>query len=335
MSPYVVAQLPEWTMMDIKMGMTAMVQEHETTDDHSMNRPYSAFVLGIPLQRRFEYHLWNSGLSLFLLQIANFAVFATNPVAIDARLGYLITLMLTATALKYSMSETVPSVSYLTLADKFSVFTIILHTVTLVFVVGVATIGKDDDTADTGDTIELLWKLVKEDGLTRNVEVVDETAFSLLFVSWCMALAYFLFSARWNYMDGQAVLAGKHQTTEFDGPWWKLKFCCTRRFWWCFYKTRSSSKIKYNEDGLPWHLDQAFYAGKKQGIDLSKNTYLSFYHSELDEIMQGIEETKSWRVPEEDRNSRQLLRDSKAGRLPVLQRQWSHPSPRRHLPNGQ
>eukprot|EP00808_Paulinella_micropora_P012225 g8223.t1 len=292
-SPYVAEKLEEWTMVDEMTGMTATVQEHETTDDHSMNRPYSVFVVGIPMQRLSGFHLLNSGLSLFLLQVANFAVFFTHPVPIDSRLTYLVTLMLTTTALKYSLATTVPRCPYLTVAEGFSLFTILLQIVTMGIVVAIALFG---DEATSEDLVKLLRKNVKKKfGIldADDVEYMDNIAYWTLLCIWFFFLSIFMFLARWYHLDGQGVLSGKHQITEFEEGWWRLRFMRKRRFFFCCRgrfccrRTRPPN-VLCNEDGMPWYLDQAFYSGKKVGLNLSKKTNLSFANKDYNEMVNSL-----------------------------------------------
>eukprot|EP00457_Paulinella_chromatophora_P001751 gb/GEZN01001753.1/.p1 GENE.gb/GEZN01001753.1/~~gb/GEZN01001753.1/.p1 ORF type:complete len:850 (-),score=100.16 gb/GEZN01001753.1/:295-2664(-) len=126
MSPYVGLAIPEWIVYQPRL--------HSTSDYFSLNRTYSSLVVGLPARRNPSFHIWNTMFIIFLLQALAFTCYFLPVDSLGDRLSVELTLLLTATAFKLSVAESIPNVSYLTMADKFIVHTIVLHSFLSLFV---------------------------------------------------------------------------------------------------------------------------------------------------------------------------------------------------------
>eukprot|EP00808_Paulinella_micropora_P008919 g11011.t1 len=119
MSPYVALSIPEWIPYKHRL--------HSANDTFSLNRVYSMVVVSIPVRRDPSFALWNILLIQLLLQLLAFTAFAIDVNELGDRLSVILALLLTAVASKLALSEQIPKVAYLTLADKFALGTIVLH----------------------------------------------------------------------------------------------------------------------------------------------------------------------------------------------------------------
>ena len=81
---------------------------------------YPAFAVGVRLNRSPEFYLYNVSIPMGSFSLlAIFSGFALDHTAGSDRLGVGLTLILTAAAYKFAIATMVPSISYLTLLDKY------------------------------------------------------------------------------------------------------------------------------------------------------------------------------------------------------------------------
>ena len=77
------------------------------------------------IERVYGAYMWNSVFVNFLCVLLHSCVAVLSPTDISDRLGIGITLLLTIVALRHSMSERLPVASYLTLLDKYFLFSLL------------------------------------------------------------------------------------------------------------------------------------------------------------------------------------------------------------------
>eukprot|EP00929_Paragymnodinium_shiwhaense_P113029 TRINITY_DN81295_c0_g1_i1.p1 TRINITY_DN81295_c0_g1~~TRINITY_DN81295_c0_g1_i1.p1 ORF type:complete len:463 (+),score=62.60 TRINITY_DN81295_c0_g1_i1:144-1532(+) len=82
------------------------------------------YTLDIGLRRRCHYPLMNMCLPVFLMNVLSFAVFGIDAGDLSSRLQITLTLMLTVTTFKSSVTTELPVYSYLTIMDKYFVYSI-------------------------------------------------------------------------------------------------------------------------------------------------------------------------------------------------------------------
>eukprot|EP00808_Paulinella_micropora_P027065 g64021.t1 len=187
-----------------------------------------------------------AGLNLFVLQLMTFARSFIPPDDIGDRVSYLITLMLTATALKLSLAESTPKVSRLT-PDGWAFITLGLHSITMILVCVVARF-LDTTNVDAMTNVGAIQKW--EDFVKRFLDMTDvnaiqkwedfdKRAFSGLGAAYGIVTIIFLFRCRWYYLDGRDAVLGSQRRKR--GCRWHLKlfrrskwlsgdcYCCCRR----------------------------------------------------------------------------------------------------------
>jgi hypothetical protein len=94
-------------------------QDAVDTDDYSLNRPYSLYVVSIPIERRPGFYMYNVVSLMFILGTVGLGIFTVDHSLTGLRADLLLTLVLTLVALKLVISETLPQISYLTWLDKY------------------------------------------------------------------------------------------------------------------------------------------------------------------------------------------------------------------------
>ena len=85
--------------------------------------PYIQFR--IQVVRKWRAVFLSTVLWMFLLNILSLCIFAYPPTNIEGRLGFAITLVLTIVAFQFVISSQLPNVSYLTIIDKYNIYTLI------------------------------------------------------------------------------------------------------------------------------------------------------------------------------------------------------------------
>ncbi len=97
----------------------------------------AVFTYNIKATRIVRYYVWKIILPLSLIMFMSWAVFFIDPIKIEVQIGLAATTILTLIAFLFSIDRLLPKISYLTLIDFFTLFSILL--VFLAFVESVIT----------------------------------------------------------------------------------------------------------------------------------------------------------------------------------------------------
>ncbi|XP_070560479.1 cys-loop ligand-gated ion channel-like isoform X3 [Ptychodera flava] len=95
----------------------AVDEDRELTGSH---RKYPMYHITAHVQRRIGFYLWNVALIMFLIMCMTFASFSVDPFEPADRLSVTLTLLLTSVAFKFVVSQSLPTISYLTILYKAS-----------------------------------------------------------------------------------------------------------------------------------------------------------------------------------------------------------------------
>ncbi len=107
--------LEEWDLMP-----HLCVRSNPSSKDTSTSgTQYSEIKVECVLQRHSSYYLWNIIFIDLMLVCTSFSVLLVPPSEFADRMSISLTLLLTAVAFKYVVSEKLPSISYLTLLDSY------------------------------------------------------------------------------------------------------------------------------------------------------------------------------------------------------------------------
>jgi len=87
--------------------------------DSMSGAQYSVLRAEMSIKRLGSYYFWNIVLPMFALVTLSFTSFQVTSDQASNRLSISLTLLLTAVAFKYVVSEKLPNVNYLTLMDKY------------------------------------------------------------------------------------------------------------------------------------------------------------------------------------------------------------------------
>lgn len=88
------------------------------TEGSSVN-DYPLYHIRCHVKRKNGYYLWNIAMIIFLIDILSFCSFSVDITSPSDRLSVTLTLLLTAVAFKFVVSQSLPTISYLTLLDKY------------------------------------------------------------------------------------------------------------------------------------------------------------------------------------------------------------------------
>ncbi|XP_054751566.1 gamma-aminobutyric acid receptor subunit epsilon-like [Lytechinus pictus] len=83
------------------------------------HRSYPIYHITTHVQRKPGFYIWNIALIMLLIVILTFTSFVVERGAPADRLSVTVTLLLTAVAFKYVVSQSLPLISYLTMLDKY------------------------------------------------------------------------------------------------------------------------------------------------------------------------------------------------------------------------
>jgi len=162
------------------------IQTLESTKDGAMY--WSHTTLRMKIARKWSIYFWRIGIFTMILSMCALSVFTLDKDDDrDDRYGMLLTLLLAAVAFQYIINSELPKLPYLTLMDKYVLFSFAYLFLGIVFV----TIGAWFEVSDATD-IAFLWVLV---------------AVFVVFHIWFIATAYFarkyelkkLDFDRWDY----------------------------------------------------------------------------------------------------------------------------------------
>ncbi|XP_071501767.1 uncharacterized protein [Diadema antillarum] len=91
------------------------------------HRSYPIYHITTHVQRKPGFYIWNIALIMLLIVLLTFSSFVVDRTLPADRLSVTVTLLLTAVAFKYVVSQSLPLISYLTLLDKFVLCCLIFH----------------------------------------------------------------------------------------------------------------------------------------------------------------------------------------------------------------
>ena len=86
---------------------------------------YTYIQFRIQVVRKWRAVFLSTVLWMFILNLLSLCIFAYSPTNIEGRLGFAITLVLTIVAFQFVISSQLPNVSYLTIIDKYNIYTLI------------------------------------------------------------------------------------------------------------------------------------------------------------------------------------------------------------------
>jgi len=94
--------------------------------------PSRKIKFALRCQRRTTYYFWNIVFVLFLLISMSFSSVILDPTDLGDRSSIDLTLVLTCVAYKYVVAQQLPAISYLTLMDKYVIFSLMFISTTMV-----------------------------------------------------------------------------------------------------------------------------------------------------------------------------------------------------------
>eukprot|EP00505_MAST-04D_sp_SCG-Rhode-Island_P003884 Stramenopile-MAST_4_protein_3884 len=124
-------QLSEWEFL------SPLTQSSILTSPTGLRFPQ--FVLNLPVQRHYEFYIWNVIVIECFLVMLTLSSFALEPSALADRMSITLTLLLTQVAFKFAIDERIPKIPYLTVLDKYMLLGILLMTLVCAVNVAVAT----------------------------------------------------------------------------------------------------------------------------------------------------------------------------------------------------
>ncbi|XP_071488348.1 cys-loop ligand-gated ion channel-like [Diadema antillarum] len=105
----------EWELMK---HVDAAPVEEEKMSSGAVNT-YPLYNITVNVKRKPSYYMWNVALIMFLITPLAFTSFAVDREAPEDRLSVTLTLLLTAVAFKFVVSQSLPNTSYQTLLDYY------------------------------------------------------------------------------------------------------------------------------------------------------------------------------------------------------------------------
>lgn len=89
------------------------------SSEGSSANDYPLYHIKCHVKRKNGYYLWNIVMIIFLISLLSFCSFSVEISSPSDRLSVTLTLLLTAVAFKFVVSQSLPTISYLTLLDKY------------------------------------------------------------------------------------------------------------------------------------------------------------------------------------------------------------------------
>jgi len=101
-------------------NLLAEITESKEENAAQRGRTHSILFLSVVMERVAEAYFWRLGLCLAIVNMCGLATWCVE--SLDNRLNMLYTLLLTMIALQNVVNSTVPNIPYLTLMDKYTIF---------------------------------------------------------------------------------------------------------------------------------------------------------------------------------------------------------------------
>lgn len=89
------------------------------SSEGSSANDYPLYHIKCHVKRKSGYYLWNITMIIFLISLLSFCSFSVEISSPSDRLSVTLTLLLTAVAFKFVVSQSLPTISYLTFLDKY------------------------------------------------------------------------------------------------------------------------------------------------------------------------------------------------------------------------
>ena len=105
----------EWDLQRHVITETLTLKPTEGSSGNS----YPQYRIRMNVMRQYNFYIYNVSLIMCLITALTFTSFAVKTDAVGDRIQITLTLMLTSVAFKYYVQQFVPTVSYLTLLDKY------------------------------------------------------------------------------------------------------------------------------------------------------------------------------------------------------------------------
>ncbi|CAH1248298.1 CHRNA6 [Branchiostoma lanceolatum] len=95
--------------------------DHDVTkkDLSTSDKQFPLYHITMHVKRKSGFYVWNVALLMFLIMSLSFTAFSVSPDKPESRLSVSLTLLLTSVAFKFMISQNLPTISYLTLLDKY------------------------------------------------------------------------------------------------------------------------------------------------------------------------------------------------------------------------
>ena len=119
--------LSEWEFLD-PVSQSGVEVSPTPSGAGRVHLQFSRFVLAVPVRRLTGYYFWNVFFTAAVLNILCLVGFAlpANRENLDARLGIVLTILLSIIAFKFSIMDRLPRIPYLTTMDTYMLFSTLL-----------------------------------------------------------------------------------------------------------------------------------------------------------------------------------------------------------------
>ncbi|XP_066292111.1 glycine receptor subunit alpha-4-like isoform X1 [Branchiostoma lanceolatum] len=105
----------EWELYGHLLCKPAITGQHQSTS----HQRYALYNITAHVQRKMGFYVWNIAFIMFLIMALSFTAFSVPPNEPADRLSVTLTLLLTSVAFKFVVTQSLPTISYLTLLDKY------------------------------------------------------------------------------------------------------------------------------------------------------------------------------------------------------------------------
>ncbi|UJR20509.1 hypothetical protein I4U23_023637 [Adineta vaga] len=123
----------EWKLYDhvdtqIKFlkGFVFQNDDDDELDTPGHERKRSIIIMASHAARRSSYFYWNGYCLIFLITLISFSSFAIPPNGTQNRISITCTLLLTSIAFRWTISKSLPTISYLTTIDRYAIVSLVV-----------------------------------------------------------------------------------------------------------------------------------------------------------------------------------------------------------------
>lgn len=121
---------------------------------------YPLLDISLIASRRGSYYIWNLYVPLFILTAMLFSVFSVSVAEVSDRLSLTLTIVLASVAYKYIVSQDLPHIAYLTMADVYVLGNFIFTALVVLenaWAGWIATVNEEDGTTFDGMSLKILF----------------------------------------------------------------------------------------------------------------------------------------------------------------------------------